>query len=468
MKTQLIPIAVIVLLTGCHSVGPDYEQPTNVVDEGSEYRGARNAPRNLKTMDRWWRALESRELNGLIDQALNNNYDLAIAQQRLREARAMRKHAASAILPKVRASALYSRDSGFGFGGLSGIAAGATLTSDPLEYWNAGLDASWEIDIFGGKRREIRGAQAREAAAREALHGVRLALAAEVAETYFTIATLREQQATLNAQISLLESQNDEIRERVEAGSAARLELDRALARLEKTRVDAPQLTAGIATQQNRLALLLGARSVSSTGARALPTKLPMAQTGIPADLLLRRPDLRQAERELAAATEDIGVAVANFYPKFSIGGGPSGFTDSLSNLFKTSNYFWRYTPQLEWSIFDGGANRATLEAANARQRTAFFRYQKSVLSAIAEVETELANLSAESQQLKTIQRAIAATESATKRVRANYKAGAVAYLDVLTEEQQLREIELSEIRVKSQMLQVWIRLHKALGGGWK
>ena len=465
MKRLLIIAPLLALsLNGCISVGPDYEGRPKVA-HSSGFAGS--SSQLSGKLDRWWRQLGSSELNRLVDQAIDSNHDLAIAAQR--------KQAASALLPQAGANASYSQlnPGSITGGGDLGALGGDFSFSDPIKYWSSGVDISWEIDVFGGQRREARGARAREHAAQEAKHGVQQALVAEVAETYFTIASLREQLATLDAQIALQEKQTEDTRSRTEAGASSQLDLSRALARIETTRAQRPNLEAGITGQRKRLALLLGQRPDALDGkgiaAAALPNSLPMARAGLPAELVLRRPDLRESERELAAATEDIGVARANFYPKFMIGAtGPTSIGARPGDLFDAAGYVWQFGPRVEWALFKGDANRAALEQANARQRAAMLGYEKAVLHAIGEVEIELANLRAETQRLAFLQRARAASRDATRRVRENHEAGAAAQVNVLIEEQALREIEISEIRVKAQMLQVWIRLHKALGGGWQ
>ena len=468
MKIHLITTITLTLafFSAC-TVGPDYGGAPKV-GHSSKFAGGKGG----ETIDKWWRKLGSRELNGLIDDALANNYDVAIAAQRLREARAMRKQAASAILPHANGNLGYSRQNPGSIAGAADLGPGFNL-SDPIKYWNSGIDISWEVDVFGARRREARGARAREQAAQEEMNGVRQALTAEVAETYFTIAGLREQLAAVESQVSLQQKQTDDTRSKADAGASSQLDLDRSLARLETTRAEIPTLQAGITTQVKRLALLLGKRSDAlddkALSADSLPSKLPMARTGLPAELVLRRPDLRQSERELAAATEDIGVATANFYPKFSIGAtGPTSIGAQPADLFNAGGYVWQFGPKVEWALFKGGANRAALEKANARQKASLLTYEKYILAAIGEVETELANLSAETQRLAIVQRARSATADAARRVRENHEAGAAPQVEVLIEEQALREIEITEIRVKNQMLQVYIRLHKALGGGWR
>ncbi|NNC88643.1 MAG: TolC family protein, partial [Akkermansiaceae bacterium] len=289
---------------------------------------------------------------------------------------------------------------------------------------------------------------------------------------FFTLAGLREQLAEVDRQVALQQRQFRDMTDREAAGAASQLDLDRARSRLEETRAGVPPLQAGITAQLRRLALVLGAppsyldqRGIAT---KPLPRKLPMIRTGLPADLVMRRPDLRQAERELAAATEDIGVATANFYPRFSLLGSPTANTSSFGNLFEPRSFDLQVGPGVSWSILSGGRNRAIVEAADARQKQALYRYEKAVIAAIGEVDTEIAALRADQQRLAIVQRAREAAADAARRVRETHEAGALDFVDVLVEEERLRTARIAEIRVKSQLLLVWTRFHKALGGGWR
>ncbi len=453
---------------GCRAVGPDYAGPP-AVDHGETFSGGRGGT----VGGRWWEALGRRELDGLVAEALGANFDIAIAAERLREARAARGRAAAALLPRAGGQLSFTRlDLGGVDAGPLGELAGEGFFGGAVDYWGTGFDVGWELDVFGGGRRGVRAARAREGAAAEALDGARLAVAAEVVGGYCTLAALREQRGRVAAQVALQERQVADTADRVEAGAVSRLELDRARARLEATRAELPGLEAAAAGERRRLALLLGARPGALEGrgvvAAALPEKLPMPRTGVPAELLLRRPDLRAAERELAAAVEEVGVAVAAFYPKFTIGGGPSGFGRSFGDLFDASSFVWQFGPKVEWAPFAGGANRAALDAAGARARAQMLAYEKAVLAAVGEVEDALDGLRAETARLAAVQRALAAQRAAAARLRDLHEAGAADQVEVLVEEERLREVEIAEVRAKAQMVQRWVHLHKALGGGFR
>ncbi len=461
-------LLLLITLASCRPVGPDYRGAPGVAHD-QRFKNATTS-QAAPTLDSWWRRLGDANLNRLVSSVLKDNLDLKISGERLREARALRRQSGAVLLPHGHGNLSFTRrDIGRGGGGLTGEIAQSGFFPDPLEYWSSGLDVSWEIDVFGGSRRATQAAEARVGSARAQLHATRHALVRDTPEAYCTLVGLKEQFAQVLAQTRSQEEQLSNLIEREAAGAASKLEVDRSRTRLESTRALAPTLTSGIEIQQRRLLTLLGtARHRSVTSARTLPANLPMVRAGLPAELLTRRPDIRQAERELAAATAEIGVATANFYPRLSLLGGPSSSTRTLGNLFDAVNYDWQLGPSVSWSLFSGGKNRAILNSANARQRQAFHRYEKAFVQAIHEVESELASLRAETQRLAAIQRLRMATAQSVKRVRQTRDAGAADPIEVLVEEDRLREAELAEIRVKTQLILVWTRFHKALGGGWQ
>lgn len=471
------PKAILLLLAtamlSC-SVGPDYQGPPelDLAAAFSQADGDTNA--GSPSDERWWKSLGDRRLDSLVGDALAGNLDIAIAGQRIREARALRRQAAASLAPRLGTNLSLTRTE---LGGilqtdtLASLGAGLSLDS-PIDIWQTDFEAGWELDVFGGKRRALRSAEARAAATGAAADGVRLAVAAEVTDAYFALASLREEKSLLLEQAASQKKQTQDLRLRRESGAASQLDLDRAVGRLETTRAEIPALDAGINTQTQRIALLLG-KQAGALGHRLtgdlsrsqLPVRLPLVQSGIPAALLHRRPDLRQSEREVAAAAEDVGIAVASFYPSFRIGGGPTSFATSFGDLFDASRFIWQYGPSIEWNPFTGGANRAALDAATSRQKATLLAYEKAVLSAVSEVETQLARLRAETRRLALLQRAQTALSGAVDQVTSTYKAGANTFLDVLVEEERLREVQLALVRSKARLVGTWILLHKALGG---
>lgn len=469
--TLRLPILLAAVVPACSPVGPDYEGAPDT-PTGARFANA-DGSKNAPALDRWWTQLGDSRVNRLVEAALRNNLEVRIAQERWREARSLRKQAGATFLPQVSGDGGFTHfDLGRGDGGITGEIAQSGFLTDPQNYWSANADVSWELDLFGGRRREVEAATARAEAAREELHATRLAIVSETVDACQSLAGLQEQLRILANQVDGQASQLEDMEERLAVGAASELDVDRSKARLEDTRALLPPVQAGISSQQRRLMVLLGdaGSAIDSRILRidALPRSLPMVRTGLPAELMLRRPDLRRAERELAAATADLGVATANFYPRFFLLGSPTASTRKLGDLFDAVSYDWQVGPAVRWSLFSGGQNRAVLEGADARHKQALLRYQDQVVKALQEVESELANLRSETQRLALVQRARTATARSVARVRDRYEAGAADHLDLLSEEERLREVEITEIRVKSQVALVWTRLHKALGGGWK
>jgi len=466
------PALLAALLASC-TVGPDYRGPAEfpLAQAFARTTGGQAVPQAPN--DRWWLVLGNSQLDRLIAEALQNNLDVGIAAERIHEARALRRQTAASLAPQLQADLSFSR---LDYAGLLDDDLRAPLrnlgVASPLDSWSTSLQAGWEINVFGGRRRAVEGARAREDAARAAHAGVRLAVAGEMADAYFSLAALRERKTLLSAQIDGQQQQVADIRNRQQAGAASRLDLDRAVGRLETTRSDLPGIDAALVAQTERIALLLGRHARSLETSRldraSLPVRLPMVHTGFPAGLVHRRPDLRQIERQVAATAADVGLAVSAFYPRFSIGGGPSGAATTVGNLFDASSFYWQYGPRIDWTPFSGGANRAALDAANSRQKAALLGYEKAVLGAAAEVETRLSQLRADTSRLSVLQRAEAALADAVDQVQQRHEAGSVPLLEVLDEEQRLRNIQLAEVTAKAAMITSWIRLHQSLGGGWK
>ena len=469
MKSLLV-LVLPVALASCYTVGPNYSGPPSVGHQASFTGGTANAPMDL---DPWWKSLKNRQLNQFIDQALDQNFDLRIAQERLIQSRAALRQVASDFLPQVSAAAGFTK---LGLSentdDFSGQAASAGLVSSSIDQWNVGADVRWEVDVFGSGRRLTEAADAKVDLAQERVHTARLATVAEVSDAYYTISGFRAQLASVEENIRLQSETLKLVMQRQAAGIGNQLDERRATAQLESTRAAKPRLESGLTNQQRRLTLLLGieptALDAISSRWEGFPGTLPMVSTGLPATLVTRRPDLRQAERQLAAATADLGVVTANFYPRFFLLGQPQMVSANTRNLLDTTSFAWQFAPRIEWSIFSGGRNQALLESANARQREAMLSYEKSVLGAIGEVESSLAALQAEQRRYDSFKNAVAASRDAVGLAKQLHSAGRTSLLDRLVEEQRLNVITLDQVRSQTALMLYWIKLHRALGGGWR
>lgn len=472
---SLILLALPILVVGCASVGPNYVGAPHVSHRDQFVGGERpDAPQQAAAeLSRWWTMLGDRQLNRYVETALSQNFDLRMAQERLLQSRAARRQVAAAFLPQVTAGGGYTRTGlSENTGDLDGQVAQAGAISSTIDQWDVGADVSWEVDVFGGGRRQTEAAQAEVGAAQEAMHAARMATIAEVVDAYFTITGFQEQIATVDENIRLQADTLALVDKRAGAGLSSQLDVQRARAQLESTRASKPTLEAGLTMQLRRLTLLLGQDPSALDGRRgqwaSFPSKLPIIQTGLPGDLVMRRPDLRLAERQLAAATAEIGVATANFYPRFYLLGSPQMVSASTTNLFDATSFAGQFAPRVEWSVFSSGRNRALLDAANARQRETLLAFEKAVLGAIGEVESQLATLDAEHRRFAAFDQAVQASEEAVKLAQQLNAAGRTNLLDLLVEEQRLNVLTTDRVRSQTALVLAWVRLHQALGGGWE
>jgi NodT family efflux transporter outer membrane factor (OMF) lipoprotein len=421
----------------------------------------------------WWKRLGDPVLDQLVDEALAQNLELGIAEARIEEARALRRQARAALFPNLAGRVGYTN---VGISETQDVVVNPgpglfPAFPDQGENWATGFEASWEVDVFGGNRRRVQGTAARIGAAEEAAHGVRLILVAEVLDSYYALAGIREQEARVRSNIALQRETTDLVGKLHAEGLRSELDLRRANAQLASTEAVAPNLDGAEVAQLRRLCLLLGRKPTYLDGRadsfRGFPRRLPASGTGLTADLLMRRPDLRQAERSVAAATADIGAATANFYPRFILFGSPQLASGSSGNLFDVASLAWNAGPRVEWSLFTAGANQALLAGANARQKQALLAFEQAVLAAVGEVETNLAQVQSESRRLAALERAARETRASVGLAKKLYQDGLQDLLTVLVEEQRLIATELDEVSSRTALTASWIRLHKALGGGW-
>ncbi len=455
-------LAWALLLAGCSSVGPDYRAPDQAL--AAHWRNAGEAGRQAApaALGRWWQQFGDARLNTLIDSALADNPGLLSAQARLRQARARRGLQAVQDLPQLD-------------GGLSAARQGShgELSSGSTHSFNASIDASWEIDLFGGQRRALEAAEANLAASQADLNATRVSLVAEIASDYFS---LRSNQARLAVARASLESREKTLqltRWRHEARLVTPLEVNQAQSSLEQVRASIPLLQQNIEALRLALTVLLG-RDAQALDAllpetpAALPDTPAQLAAGIPADTLRQRPDVRAAERRLAAQTAQIGVAEAARYPAFKLSGQigiealtPAGLLrgDTLSNSVLGS---------LGAPLLDAGRIRRTVDIQTALRDEALQTYRSSVLQALADVEKALSAWRLGQQRLSYLQGAAGSAGEAARLALIRYQAGSIDLLSVLdTQRTQLSQDDALASARGEQLLNV-VQLYKALGGGWQ
>ncbi len=460
----LIWCFVILTLAGCATVGQDYVRPDIEITDAWNTRlsgGLSDNGTGPQELADWWKTLDDPVLTGLIDNAVENNLDLKDARSRLRQARAERSIVKSGLFPTLDASGSATRS---GSGGDNGGGSSDTM-------YSAGFDAGWEIDLFGGVRRSAEAAEADLLASGEDVNDVLVSLTAEVALNYLE---LRTYQARLDVAKRNLVMQEETYRlERYRLLSGLRDELAVAQARsnMENTRSGIPALRTQIEQAKNRLSVLLGERpgllQEKLDKYTPVPVVPPEVALGVPADVLRRRPDVRQAEQELAAQTARVGVAVSDLYPKFTLNGSIGYDSLSAGDLITAGSRAWSYGPRITWPVFQAGSIRANIEVASALQEQALIHYESVVLSALEEVENALGAYVEEQVRRRSLEDAATAARQAADFAQNKYDAGLIGFDTVLDSQRTLLSYEDALVQSEALVIKNLVSLYKALGGGW-
>ncbi len=506
-------------LIGCQAVGPNYRQPdTTTPATYSELAGAAAAStaasRPSVVTDRspqftqWWSTFNDPELNSLIDRAAQSNLDLRLAGQRVLQARAQLIVAGADQYPKVDAGGGYQNARGskhvnlplgqllspkgagkdkdssrqassaggvssaetpgfitspFGAGGLPGVTT---------NLYQVGFDAAWELDIFGGVRRSVEAAGADLDASIEDRRNVLVTLLAEVARDYVTLRGTQRQIAIAREN---LESQRQTLGltiDRFNNGFTTQLDVARARAQVDSTAATIPTLEASERSSMHELAVLLGQPPPTLLEELSRPNPIPKAPpevpAGIPSELLRRRPDIRRAERQLAAATARIGAATADLYPKFSLTGSFGLDATKPRQVFNWESRYFAFSPSVIWPVFDAGRIRANIRVQDAAQGQALTAYESAVLTAMREVEDALVSYGREQARNRFLVDGVEAERLAFKLAGDQYRQGTVDFLTVLDVERSLFDAEDALVQSDRDISADLVALYKALGGGWE
>lgn len=443
----------------CAPVGPDYqpprpELPANWRETGLQEGGMIGS----EELTHWWMLFNDPQLDSLIRRATPANLDLQVATSRIAQARAKYVLARGTTLPTADISGTYAR-SGNG-------------ESASWDLFQVGFDAGWEIDIFGGARRAVESAQAGLAAANESRSDVLISLQAEVARNYLELRGSQQRLTIAENNLAAQQKTFELARERHAIGLGTGLDVAQAETLLELNRAQLPALENSAGQAVYRLDLLLGLMPGSLASELTRREDMPFSPVllpGIlPSELLRSRPDIRQAERQLAAATADIGVAVAMLFPQFSLTGMVGLQNNELGNLLSHSSRFWNIGPSINWSLFNGGRVRAGIDLSRARREEAQIIYEKTVLGALSEVESSLLTWKREVEINRSLTAATTAAQQARALASGRYQAGLSGMLDLLLSERALYQAE-DQLTVNCQRLNVnLVALYKALGGGWE
>ena len=465
LLTRGLYAAVALGLVACSAVGPDYQPPTPVamtdwsrigIDDPSVSRAESSGD-----LSQWWQRFDDPLLSELVEEALQASPDLRSAAARLREARARRTIAGSARYPGVTA----------GGGASTGRSSEETGSGDTRDLFSIGLDASWEIDVFGGVRRGVEAAEADLESAEASLDDTRVSLAAEVALGYVDV---RAQQLLLDIARANLESQSETLQLtewRAQAGLVSSQDAEQARASREQTRAQIPALQISLAEAETSLDILLGRVPGSLRPRLAVGGNLPdvpgQIAVGIPADTLRQRPDVRAAERSLAAETARVGVADAARYPAFSLSGSIGLEALTFGALGDGSAGTAALLAGFTAPIFDAGRLRAQLDIQDAVRERALVAYEQTVLTALQEVENALVSIARSRQRGEALANAVDSARNAAQLARQRYSAGLIDFQSVLDSERSVLSLEESLAVNQANAVRALIRLYKALGGGW-
>jgi outer membrane protein, multidrug efflux system len=489
-------------LSAC-AVGPDFKDPSletpgNFSELQQIAGGNVHVSNTEEALEAWWQKFNDPELTSLVERAVLSNLDLQLAEARIREARARRSVVRRGLLPSIDANTSYSHtrisENGLPFGspvgasrnsqmqamagGLESPASAGGSAQSPFNLlpefnlYEIGFDSSWEIDLFGRQSRQIEAAEAQIGAAVETRHDVLLSLISEVARNYTDYRGLQQQHEIANhnlaAQKEMLELTQDQLKN----GVATELDVARAEAQVRTTEADIPTIINLERHTVHQLGVLLGKEpgALSEELATAAPIPLPPPEVaaGCPADLVRRRPDIRRAERELAAATAQVGVAQAQLYPSLVLTGAFNFGSATTDTLFDWSSRGFSAGPLLSVPLFRGGALEALVEVRNAQVDQALNRYKQTVLNALKEVEGAIVSLSTEQQRQRALIGAVAAQQKAVELATELYKKGLADFLTVLEAQQRAYAAEAAlTVSERTLSLNV-IALYKVLGGGWE
>lgn len=453
--------AAVALLTAC-ATGPNYRAPVVPSEAGGGFVSTAVAPVSADQPPAdWWRLYRDPALDGLIAEALANNRDVAVAAANLAQVRASLSEARAGRLPGTRVNGAAARSR------QPDVATGRMVEADTV---SAGLDVSYEVDFFGRVGRSIEAARADRDAAQAALDVVRVSVAAETARAYADACAAGAQVAVAQRTLALSEETAGLTRRELQAGRGTGLDLSRAQAQVDTARAAVPPLQAERDAALFRLSVLVGRRPAQASPAAAACQAMPQITAALPvgdgAALLARRPDVRQAERRLAAATARIGVATAALYPQVtlggsigSVGGGGRDFGEQMS---------FSAGPLISWSFPNIAVARARIAQADAATQAALATFEQTALAALQEAETALSAYGREIDRRTALRRARDQSAEAVRLARLRHKAGLDSFLTVLDAERTLAGLEaqlaLSEATVTSNQ----ITLFKALGGGWE
>ncbi|WP_375670984.1 efflux transporter outer membrane subunit [Bartonella sp. CL434QHHD] len=452
-------VLLCLLLSGC-MVGPNYQKTSFRVPAVWGEKSAQTAGQSI-ALAGWWRHLNDPVLDALMDYAISGNNNVAVAKARVREARAGLGQVVGTLLPNVSNS-------------ISGTRSRSGQSDALLNQYSSGFDASWELDFFGGHKRAVEAARYGLDAAVEDMRATMVTLLGDVATNYVQMRGW-QQKLFIVRQIAVSQRKTYELmRARLTAGDVSELDVSNAQAQMANTEADISQMEANVAMSVHRLSVLTGRVPTALKDLlqkNAKHAKIPQPRwpipAGIPADILLTRPDLRRAERQYAQATARIGQREADRYPSLTLTGNISTAATAIDQLWKNSTIGWSFGPGLRFPLFNGGQVEASIAVARAQRDQAFITYRAAVLEALEDVENALVRLTKEHQRLEKLIVANKASLHSLKLSRSLFENGNTSFLELLNADRSYYSAQMALKDSRVSLVTQYITLMKALGGGW-
>jgi NodT family efflux transporter outer membrane factor (OMF) lipoprotein len=472
---------LVMLVCGC-AVGPNYHRPEIPVPD--HYAAApvpgsagstSGASASAIDLASWWQAMQDSELDSLITRAIAANPDVEIALDHLQAARTFEAGLLGTVLPDAQGSAAAARGTGSDLA--RGRAAQTLVSADNstgLKHINeiGGFDSLWELDLFGKYRREIQAAQADAQALAAARNGVLVAVIADVARAYIELRGTQLHLATLQATIQALQESQRIVHIRYQRGITNELDVTLADRELADTQAQLAPLQAQVSAGQDAVATLLGRYPEDLVAELSAPAMIPatpeLAPTGLPLQLLRQRPDIQQAERQLAAASARIGVATANLFPDVAVTGAIGFQRQGLGTDPAVGQHIWSAGPSILWPLLDFGTLDAQVDIADLNTRALLVNYRKTIQSAVSEVDTSLAGYAAQQARLEKLGVAVTASQRAVTLAQERYERGLTDYLNVVDAQRQSYAIQAEYIEAQSAAGDQFVALYRSLGGGWQ
>jgi NodT family efflux transporter outer membrane factor (OMF) lipoprotein len=480
MKSSLFfVLGSMVALVSC-AVGPQYRAPTP--DAPAAFAARVNPPASsgviagaTPEVATWWRSLNDDELNSLVDRAVKSNLDVQIALDRLQQARAYETVVLGHALPEVDATGAAGRGTGSDL--TKGRAAQALTSADNgtgLQHINTivGFDAAWELDLFGKFRREFQAVRAETDAVRAARLDVLTSVIGDVVRAYVDLRGSQVRAGILRKASEVLRESLRIVRIRYQRGITNELDVALATRELATLEGEIPAVEAGIKAAQYTLAVLVGEYPEHMVQELATPELIPTmpapAAPGVPIDLLKRRPDVQEAERELAAATARIGVATANLFPDVTVSAAIGSQSQGWGTTPNVGKHVWSFGPGAIWPLLDFGALDAAVEVADYAAQARLATYRKTILAAVAQVDSSLDAYEAQQSRMEKLSDAMVAGQRAVDLATARYDRGLTDFLNVVDAERQFYELQEQYADAQVTQGEQFVQLYKSLGGGWQ